>query len=256
MKTTPRLRMFAGPNGSGKSTIKDVVEANIPGLLGVYINPDEMEKAIRRDGILDLTAFQIQAETSQVRAFFTASSLLQKADLQNDVARINVVDGKLDFDNIEINSYWASVTADFIRHRLLEAGISFTFETVMSSADKVTFLQKAQEQGFRTYLYFVATEDPEINVSRVAYRVKTGGHPVPREKIISRYWRSLDLLPDAISHSNRAYLFDNSVAGLEHVWIAEVTDGEELEMKTEHMPHWFKVAVWDKLGLDEEDIEA
>nr|WP_294864466.1 hypothetical protein [uncultured Pseudogulbenkiania sp.] len=59
MRVAPRLRMFAGPNGSGKSTIKDVVEATIPGLLGVYINPDEMEKAIKRDGVLDLTEFQV-----------------------------------------------------------------------------------------------------------------------------------------------------------------------------------------------------
>jgi predicted ABC-type ATPase len=39
----PRLRMFAGPNGSGKSTIKSVIR---PELLGIYINPDEIEKEI------------------------------------------------------------------------------------------------------------------------------------------------------------------------------------------------------------------
>jgi predicted ABC-type ATPase len=39
--------MFAGPNGSGKSTIKNAVEAVIgPESLGVYINPDEIEKEI------------------------------------------------------------------------------------------------------------------------------------------------------------------------------------------------------------------
>lgn len=37
---TPRLRMFAGPNGSGKSTIKSVLK---PEMLGIYINPDEIE---------------------------------------------------------------------------------------------------------------------------------------------------------------------------------------------------------------------
>ena len=40
----PRLRMFAGPNGSGKSTIKDVINKE---LLGIYINPDDIEKNIR-----------------------------------------------------------------------------------------------------------------------------------------------------------------------------------------------------------------
>jgi len=37
----PRLRMFAGPNGSGKSTIKSIISEE---LLGIYINPDEIEK--------------------------------------------------------------------------------------------------------------------------------------------------------------------------------------------------------------------
>ncbi len=42
-KDTPRLRMFAGPNGSGKSTLKAMLR---PELIGIYINPDEIEKNI------------------------------------------------------------------------------------------------------------------------------------------------------------------------------------------------------------------
>lgn len=41
--------MFAGPNGSGKSTLKSVL---IPELLGVYLNPDEIEATIKRTGTL------------------------------------------------------------------------------------------------------------------------------------------------------------------------------------------------------------
>ena len=87
---------------------------------------------------------------------------------------------------MECNSYWASVIADFIRHQLLAARISFTFETVMSSSDKIDFLKKAQSQGFRTYLYYVATNNSAINIARVANRVLLGGHSVSEEKIITR----------------------------------------------------------------------
>jgi predicted ABC-type ATPase len=93
-------------------------------------------------------------------------------------------------------------------------------------------------------LYYVATEDPIINISRVKHRVKLGGHSVPEDKIISRYHRSLALLMDAVSHSNRAYIFDNS--GHQPLWLAEVTDGRELDMKVDTMPQWFKSALWDK----------
>ena len=60
-----------------------------------------------------------------------------------------------------------------------------TFETVMSSRNKIEFIRKAQKDGYRAYLYFVATEDPLINISRVSHRVKTGGHDVPSDKVIA-----------------------------------------------------------------------
>ena len=153
---------------------------------------------------------------------------------------------RLDFTGLTVNAYFASVAADFLRSRLLAQSVSFTCETVMSSPDKVALLEEAQRRGFRTYLYFVATDDPEINVSRVRNRVRMGGHPVPEEKIVSRYHRSLDLLMTALRHTHRAYLFDNSGEGQPHTWLAEVTDGRTLEMKTDGMPSWFRRAVWEK----------
>lgn len=115
----------------------------------------------------------------------------------------------------------------------------------MSSADKVRFLQTAQQRGFRTYLYFVATDDPIINISRVRNRVRLGGHPVPDDKVIARYARSLGLLLDAIRYSDRAYIFDNS--GTSRIWLAEASDGKTLTIKTDRMPAWFKAAVLDKM---------
>jgi predicted ABC-type ATPase len=112
-------------------------------------------------------------------------------------------DNKLHIPQDALNAYIASVLSDFIRRKLVDAKISFSFETVMSSADKVEFLKQAQESGFRTYLYYIATDDPEINISRVKNRVKAGGHSVPQDKIISRYYRSLDLLSAAIPCTNR-----------------------------------------------------
>jgi predicted ABC-type ATPase len=113
--------------------------------------------------------------------------------------------------------------------------------------DKIEFLQRAQSNGYRTYLYYVATEDPAINISRVQYRVKMGGHSVPEDKIISRYKRSLDLLKEAIPFTNRAYIFDNS--SHKHVWLAEITDGQLLEMKTDLVPAWFKNALESKFDI-------
>jgi predicted kinase len=66
-RATPRMRMFAGPNGSGKSTIKGVIE---PELLGVYINPDEIEKEIANFGFLDLSWYGVVTTADEVLPFF------------------------------------------------------------------------------------------------------------------------------------------------------------------------------------------
>jgi predicted ABC-type ATPase len=119
----------------------------------------------------------------------------------------------------------ASAIAEFFRQRLLEARTSFTLETVMSHPGKVALLAQAQQLDYRTYLYFIATDDPAINISRVRSRVERGGHPVPEDKIVKRYHASLGLLMDAIRNSNRAYIFDNSGEGRDRTWIGKSRKG-------------------------------
>ena len=80
---TPRLRMFAGPNGSGKSTIKDVINKE---LLGIYINPDDIEKNIKENGYLDFNNFEIEASEKEVLDFFRNSTLLKSVNLQNKIS--------------------------------------------------------------------------------------------------------------------------------------------------------------------------
>lgn len=241
LNAVPRLRMFAGPNGSGKSTIKSVIRRE---LLGVYVNPDEIEAEIKQYDFLDFGKFGVQTGESETLDFFRNSALLKTADLLPEVENLKFNQGRLDFFNVEVNAYFASVAADFIRQKLTPARQSFSFETVMSSPDKVELLEKSHRMGYRNYLYFVATDDPLINVSRVKHRVKTGGHDVPPDKITTRYYRSLDLLWEAVKYTNRAYIFDNS--GSQLLWLAEITDAEQLEIKADAVPLWFKKYVLDK----------
>lgn len=242
--SVPRLRVFGGPNGSGKSTIKNDLPAE---WLGVYINADDMEKFVREHGFLPLSDFDVTATAAELASFMRSSTLLHKAGLLDQAAQLVLIDSRVVFGPVEVNSYFASVLADFVRHKLLDSKTSFTFETVMSSPDKVDFMHKAQQAGFRTYLYYVATVDPAINVDRVQHRVAMGGHPVPIEKIIARYHRSLELLSDAVLYSDRAYIFDNS--GHERVWIAEVTGGNDLRLEATDIPYWIKTALLDKFGF-------
>jgi predicted ABC-type ATPase len=239
----PRLRMFAGPNGSGKSTMKSVLQ---PEFLGFYVNADDIEKEINQTDWFDLRQFDIQCSKAELIDFYNQSTLLEKAEIDDEIMYVGFDEHKycISFHDVSVNSYWAAVTADFIRYQLLKKRQSFTFETVMSSADKVQFLAKAKELGYKTYLYFVATENPAINLERIKNRVKKGGHNVPDDKVIARYHRSLDLLLAAVKQTNRAYLFDNS--GENQIFIAEITNGIDLQFNTQNIPTWFQKYVVKK----------
>ncbi|HAM73266.1 MAG TPA: hypothetical protein DCM86_16645 [Verrucomicrobiales bacterium] len=238
--------MFAGPNGSGKSILKSYLPAP---LLGVYLNPDEIEAALRREGYLDLRALGVATTASEVLPWFTSSELLSSEGLLAAAQRLRFTDGKLMLEGVDANAYLASVAVDFLRSRFLTLRTSFTFETVMSHPGKIDLLQEAHREGYRTYLYYVATEDPAINISRVRSRVILGGHPVPEDKIITRYHRSLDLLIQAIRQTNRAYIFDNSSENpTNYTWVAEITEGRTLELKTTRVPAWFKRSVLERIG--------
>ncbi len=136
-----------------------------------------------------------------------------------------------------VNSYVAATIADFLRHRLLAAGVSFTFESVMSHRSKLDFLRLATAKGYRTYLYYIATETPAVNVARVSNRVSKGGHGVSTEKIVSRYAKSLALPVETMQAINRAYLFDNSGAAI--WWFAEY-EPRKLTIIGNELPEWFR----------------
>jgi predicted ABC-type ATPase len=195
-----RMRMFAGPNGSGKTTVQREISRQFSShFLGVLVNPDDLEASIGGSGRLDLGEFGVRTNQLEVRDFFAHSSFLKQHQLADAATFLRCDGNSIDFAGMKMNSYYASVLADFLRRKLLAASTSFAFETVMSEPGKVALLKEAQELGFRTYLYYLATEDPEINAWRVEMRVAEGGHSVPREKIISRYYRSLGLVRAAIS---------------------------------------------------------
>ena len=135
-----------------------------------------------------------------------------------------------------------------MRHRLLENGNKFTFETVMSHHSKLEFIQHAREQGYKIYLYFVSLSDPTLNENRVKQRVLQGGHDVPTEKIKARYYRTMDLLLKAIKLSDKAYIFDNSYSSPK---IFARIENEELiiDEDADYIPTWFSTYVLHKLKL-------
>ncbi|ALD03414.1 zeta toxin [Acinetobacter sp. TTH0-4] len=236
----PRIRMFVGPNGSGKSTIKEYL---LPHHIGAYLNADELEQNLSATHQLDLMIYHPALKAQNLIHFLNqkkrpqAGKLLPLLKLQPSILE----DGQIRFDLSEIDSYLCGRIIDYIRLEFLRLKISFTFETVMSHISKVEFLQEAKRQGFKTYLYYVSTVDPIINIARVQYRVRMGGHAVPEQKIVERYYRSINLLMQAVDASDRTYLFDNSSNGENAAFLAEIQSAEILKINpdVQQLPWWF-----------------
>jgi len=127
----PRLRVFAGPNGSGKSVLKTVLP---PPLLGVYLNPDEIEASIRQNGFLDLAAFGLSTTAAELLPAFTDSSLLQSAGLLEPARRLRLVGGRLDFAGFEVNSRYHH-SLELLLQAIKHTSRSFIFDNSTVSAN-------------------------------------------------------------------------------------------------------------------------
>jgi predicted ABC-type ATPase len=100
--------------------------------------------------------------------------------------------------------------ADARRAQLLQVGQAFVSETVFSHASKLALIANAQAQGFFVMLLVVALDDPAQLLERVKQRVSEGGHPVPAQRILERYPRTLANLTQAVRIADAAVLYDST----------------------------------------------
>lgn len=111
---------------------------------------------------------------------------------------------------LDCSAMEATITADKIRMSLLMDLKDLSFETVLSSDYKFDIIEKAKSLGYFIKSYFVLTDNYNVNIKRVDNRVKSGGHSVPVDKIISRYSKSINNLPRLLQLSDICNVYDNT----------------------------------------------
>lgn len=126
------------------------------------------------------------------------------------------------------------------RERCLTERKSLIFETVLSADDKIDYIERAIKAGFFVRLFFVCTESPLINASRIAQRVIKGGHDVPITKIVSRYQKSILNCKYISTKVDRTYLYDNSIDNAEQQLLLRLSDGVIIKRYVEQLPEWAK----------------
>ena len=75
-------------------------------------------------------------------------------------------------------------------HRMRELGrrrVSFAFETTLAGRTYARWISELQAQGYVFEIFFFWVPSPEVAISRVSDRIRTGGHHVPEAVIRRRY---------------------------------------------------------------------
>ena len=233
---TKRFRMIAGPNGSGKSTLAGLLRRDYAVNFYTMLNADDIFAEVSKTHAY-LPALPVDGESlrryaheseydSQTKAFFESGD-------------VSVVDDTVRFrTGVAVNTYTIALLTNFLQSQYIANGKSFSQESVFSHPSKVAALKSAEEAGYRTYLYFVATSDIAINIARIASRVLSGGHSVPNEKVVSRSVRTLENVSAALPFCSRAFFFDNSM--LEMRFLAEYSKGNGFVSVSDNLPSWFE----------------
>ena len=136
---------------------------------------------------------------------------------------------------------YAMDSCETLRNTLLSQGATFGFETVASRADKLEFVREAKAEGYYIDFIFVSAGSPELCYERIQERVKMGGHDVPRDKVFSRYERTMKFLPDYVKIADHAQVWDNGGDGLVLMFekdgdVSTVTvEGQKTEWVKKHL---------------------
>ena len=114
-------------------------------------------------------------------------------------------------------------------NELLNKGVSFSFETTLSTKSYKSFIIKAKDQGYKVTLLYFWLQTIELAKERVKTRVSEGGHNIPEVVIERRYERGIKNLFDIyIDVVDAILIFDNSFG--KHKLIAQTDNSKNLDI--------------------------
>lgn len=118
-----------------------------------------------------------------------------------DFAEVSIQAGRLFFDEI---------------YRLIQEEKDFAVEVTLSGKGFQRIISHLKQVGYTVTIVFIFLKSPETCIARVRNRVLAGGHHVPTEDIIRRFYRS---------KKNFWYIYRNKVDN----WILFFTSKEHFQ---------------------------
>lgn len=119
----------------------------------------------------------------------------------------------------------------------IEEGRDFSIETTLSGKNAIGQISKAKKYGYEVTMFYIALNNVNQNIERVAMRVKNGGHDIPAKDIVRRNKTSFHHLYEYAPMLDNLILIDNSQE--DGKTILEVNDGT-IAFESNQLPDWAK----------------
>ena len=120
------------------------------------------------------TTFAKKLSSNLNLPFVNADEIAKELDPQNTTGG-KMTAGRVFFANIEAH---------------LNKEESFILESTLSGKYLLKLIRKAKKIGYNVELVYIFLENPKVCIERVKERVLNGGHHVPDEDVIRRFYRS------------------------------------------------------------------
>lgn len=116
----------------------------------------------------------------------------------------------------------------------LENNLSFTQETTLSGHRTERTIRQARKQGYMVTMYYVGLNSKEESLSRIANRVRKGGHSIPKDDVIRRFNKRTDSLKEILPLCDKVIFYDNENG---FVKVAEITNNK-FSYTNGYRPQW------------------
>ncbi len=104
-----------------------------------------------------------------------------------DAIAATLVSTPADFDSVKVRAGRLFLENS---QRLIQAGTDLVIEVTLAGRGFQRTIRQLKGAGYTVTIVFVFLESPELCVARVRNRVMAGGHHVPAEDIVRRFYRS------------------------------------------------------------------
>ncbi len=121
----------------------------------------------------------------------------------------------------------------------------FSIETTLSGGYAIRLMKEAKLKQFEITMFYVGLGDPNLNIERVASRVRNGGHHIPTKDILLRHHSSIQNLLENLDLLNDLIVIDNSA--LDGQIVLESNNGRLKHLQS-NLPDWV-IPIQNQLNL-------